>query len=193
MSGYDESEGNDLGGGGGGIGLLGLLGLKGLKGVKAFKAAKALAVLSPILGPLLPIIALPLLLLAAPLLLGPLLPIIAPVALAVLAVGILFLPIPVVTIPGRRSASPAAVLADAARNALESSMSEDCAERITCEISKAAKTYGVEPPWVNNMVEKSSSKSKWLERISRAYKTAECGDYQCGIVNSFKKILNSNP
>jgi len=177
VSGDDHESGNDFGGGGGPIGLLGLLGLKGLKGLGVFKIIKALAVIAPalpILAPiLLPILAPLLLLLAAPLLLLLLLPLL-----------LLFIPIPVITVPGRSFS-----WRHTARMAQDALTNEECFERITCEAVRVARGYGFDAPWMKNYLEKSGSKNKWVERISRAAQTTECKKYTCGLVNPVKKVL----
>jgi len=70
--------------------------------------------------------------------------------------------------------------------------SEECFERITCEGFRVAKGYGFDAPWMKNYLEKSASKNKWIERISRAAQAPECKTYTCGLVNPVKKLLKIN-
>jgi hypothetical protein len=124
---YGQDFENDEDGGGGGlggsVGLLGLLGLKGLKAIKFAKALPFLPLLLPLLLPfLLPIIALP---------------------VGLLIVAALFIPIPLLVVPGGRSS----VLATA-RVAKDLALSEDCLERVTCETTRFAKGYGFDAAWI---------------------------------------------
>jgi hypothetical protein len=148
MTGYgntdtDEDGGGGIGGiggGGSGGGLAGLLGLLGLKGLKGLKILKPLALLVPLLPALLPLL-LPILL---PLLL-PIIPIIL-LALAIPLILLLFIPIPVVVAPGGRSndiPTPlgTVALSSVAQVARDVLQSEECVERICCEVAKASKKF----------------------------------------------------
>lgn len=90
-----------------------------------------LPVLAPILGPLLPIILLPLLL---------------PLLLPILLLGLLFLPVPVVTVPAGRSSTtsllPNIIDSDMARMLVNAISTDECIERITCEVTSTARNFG---------------------------------------------------
>lgn len=123
-----------------GKGLIGLIGLLGLKGLlpKAFSILSALFPLILLLAVPLVVINLPMIL---PLALPLLLPLLLPVLLPVIALAALFVPIPVIA-TGRRNFLEQK--REEFSRAIHNVIHEDqCIERISCQISNAAKKYGI--------------------------------------------------
>ncbi|OXA42918.1 hypothetical protein Fcan01_22365 [Folsomia candida] len=154
--GQEEEEGGGEGGGASGLtGLLGALGLLGLKGAKGLITLAPFALALPFLPILLPIL-------------------LAPILLPLLAL-LLFIPIPVVVTPAGRSVSNG--IAEFSARAIkmggllpemvtEVVQSEECVERISCEVARVGRKWGVGMDgWVEGLTSSLPKESKYKKKI----------------------------
>jgi len=159
-------------------GLYGLIGLLGLLGL--------VPALLPILGPLLGLLLLLLLPILLPII-GPLLlPLLLILALPLL---ILFLPVPVVTVPGtgRGSTTSSGVMGrldmETARMIYDAIGRDECIERYTCEVAHRARSFGINTEKIYGFFlgkKQLPTSPKWMHSIARGFKhNDDCKSYTC--------------